>query len=596
MTPYKWLFKYLKKHLPILTFNGILTLIYVSFTFLQPIVLGRLVNDVVYGKNISRLAYYAFIVIASIVIKEGVWYLKQHFYESVSQNVVFEIRKNVFRKIENLDQKYFEYNQTGDIMSALTMDTDSVRDLITSAFPNALCQAAMCIAGMVVLFSANIYIGLFILLPTPIIAVLSVLFKKQSKPVYLKIRKVNASLNSVVEESISGNRVVKAYTGEQAEIRKFEKENANYCNAFMESVNLWNKFSPVISFLCNFETIILLATGAVLLIKGYMTYGEFTTASGILWCITLPMQQFGTLLNQFENFASSSLRLMGIENQKPMIGNTHKLLKKGTGINGDIEFKNVTFYHGSRRVLTQLNFSIKAGQTVAVIGPTGSGKSTIVNLIAHFYECSSGTVYIDGINIKNIDIETLRKNVSYAMQDIFLFSDTIKNNISYAVPDATEADIIRVSKIAGAHKFITSLPEGYDTIVGERGVGLSGGQKQRISLARALLKNPAILILDDTTSAIDMETEYEIQNSLKENFRNKTKIIIAHRISSVKDVDLILVINDGHLVEWGNHSELIKQNGYYKSACDSQFGDFNKIKKQIIDFPSVKAPDGGVKK
>ena len=252
--------------------------------------------------------------------------------------------------------------------------------------------------------------------------------------------------------------------------------------------------------------------------------------------------------------------------------------------NGKIEFKNVTFSYDGDRVLKHINFSANPGDTIAIIGPTGSGKTTIINLLARFYDPTYGAVYIDDINVRNIDLKTLHQNIASALQDVFLFSDTIKNNIAYGSPTATLDDCIRVAKAADAHDFISKLPDGYDTVVGERGTGLSGGQRQRISLARALLKNPAILVLDDTTSALDMETEFSIQENLKQTF--KTKIIIAHRISSVKNADLILVLNHGALIEWGTHEKLMSLDGYYKAVFDHQFGDFNSMPKYHINHPT----------
>lgn len=288
------------------------------------------------------------------------------------------------------------------------------------------------------------------------------------------------------------------------------------------------------------------------------------------------MSVLGNIINQYQQFTASAIKIRELEDKQPRIKNGN-VKKRDTGILGKIEFRNVTFAYEGERVVRNINFSVNPGETVALVGPTGSGKSTIINLLTRFYDPDYGTVYIDDVNVKNIDLETLRKNITSAMQDVFLFSDTIRNNIAYGTPNATDEDVKRVARLASAHDFIEKMDDGYQTMVGERGTGLSGGQRQRISLARALLKNPSILVLDDTTSALDMETEYQIQENLKQS--RTTKIIIAHRISSVKNADLILVFDHGKLIEWGNHETLMSHDGYYKGVFEHQFGDFNHSEK-----------------
>lgn len=585
MTPYKWLFKYVKEHISLLIVSAVLTLLYVGLTFVQPVVLGNLISNIKYDNNISILGIYSGVLLGAILVKEGIWYLRQYIYERVSQKAIFNIRCNTYRKLEKLDLSYYENNRTGDIMSAITSDIEAIRLVIASTIPMLFTQIVMIIIGLVTLLSINVVVTLFVLSLTPFIAFFSIKYNRASIPHYAKIRKSRADLTTVTQENISGNRIVKAFSREEFENEKFNKYNNIFLKESLDYVETWCKYFPFVGLFTNCVTAVFLLTSCCFLISGNMNLGDFTSMNGIMWCLVTPMQQLGFLLNQFEQFKASSVKLISIENEQPKISDKHKILKKNTGINGKIEFRNVSFGYDQTRALKSVNFTANPGQTIAIIGPTGSGKSSIVNLIARFYEAQEGTVLIDDINIKNIDLETLRKNTSYAMQDIFLFSDTIKNNIAYAVPDATDADIERVAKIANAHDFISKLPDGYNTIVGERGLGLSGGQRQRISLARALLKNPSILILDDTTSAIDTETEYMIQNMLKESFTNRTTIIIAHRISSVKNADLILVLKDGRLVEWGNHDQLIKQDGYYKTAYNEQYGDFNKMKDYHIEFP-----------
>lgn len=575
MSPYKWLYGYIKRYTVALIVTVFITLVHVGATFVQPLTLGNLVDAVTERSDLSNLWIYALVLIGAIILKSATWYLRQHIYEVVSQNVILNIRKNVFKKLQANEVEYFEHNRTGDIMAALSLDTEYIRTFIASTIPVALTQIILIIVGLSIILSVSPLLALSLLIVTPFIGFFSVKYVSKVTPTYSKMRNATAELNTVSEENISGNRIVKAYAREDFENIKFNKANKKYYDSVRTFAKIWASLYPNMQFFIECENVIFVLVSGIFLITGNMSFGDFATINGILWCITSPLSVLGSLLSQVKQFVTGSAKLLSIERHSPKIGNTHKILKKGTGINGKVEFKNVQFNHGRSRAIRGISFSVEPGMTVAITGPTGSGKTSVVNLIARFHEAQQGTVYIDDINIKNIDIETLRKSISYAMQDIFLFSDTIKNNIAYGVPDATDADIVRVAKIANAHDFIMAMPDGYNTIVGERGVGLSGGQRQRISLARALLKNPSILILDDTTSAIDMETEHMIQNMLKKTFTNRTTFIIAHRISSIKNADLILVMKDGRIIEWGTHDELISQNGYYKTACDDQYGDFN---------------------
>ncbi len=587
MKALKWLWAYLRHYKASMFFVAVFTVAIVSFAFIQPVVVGRLVDGVVMPAvsgetKTDLLFFYVFLLIGIVVAKEILGYFKQIILENTSQGVVKKIRNKLYSKLQSLDCTFFDNTRTGDLMSRLTMDTDAVRQIVAGTLPELFNQLVYVVIGFTVIFSISASLMLALLSVAPFIGVSAYLLAKNVKASFVDRRESNARLNTVVQENISGNRVVKAYAKEEFEIEKFEKHNQNYMDTFMDFVHTWMRYAPTMLAFVFVINIIFIVYGGILVMNGSITLGEFTAVNGCLWCIVIPMESIGNFINQFQQFNASTLKIRSLEEEEPLIKN-REIKKRDTGISGSIRFKNVTFAYDGDKVLKNINFSANAGDTIAIIGPTGSGKSTIVNLLSRFYDPTYGTIYIDDINLKNIDLKTVHQNVASAMQDVFLFSDTIQNNIAYGAPNATLDDVIRVAKEADAHGFISKLPDGYDTVVGERGVGLSGGQRQRISLARALLKNPSILILDDTTSALDMETEFAIQENLKKTGR--TKIIIAHRISSVKNADLILVLNQGNLVEWGTHETLMELNGYYKGVFDHQFGDFTGAPAYHINHP-----------
>lgn len=583
MSALKWLWKYVRNYRFLIPFIILLTVIVVASAFATPLLLGQIVDKIIMGKDKTRLIWYCTAIIGFTALKELIMYIRHILLENMSQGAIKLIRNTLYKKLQELDLSYFDNTRKGDIMSRLTMDTDAIRIITSMTIPSIIEQAFYVIIGLGIMFPTSPLLTVMLISSTPFIAISAYKLSKYIKFDYMKLRESNASLNTVVAENISGNRVVKAYAREEYEIEKFEEKNEEYKNAFMCHVVTWAKYAPNMFFFVNMTHVIFILVGGLLVLSHNITVGEFTVFNGCLWCIIAPMMTIGNFINQFRQFNASTAKIRQLENEESKIQN-HDIEKSNTRLTGKIEFRNVSFAYNGDRVLKNINFSANAGDTVAIVGPTGSGKTTLINLLSRFYDPTAGTIYIDDTNIKNIEIKTLHQNISSAMQDVFLFSDTIRNNIAYGKPDATFDEVKKVAMLASADDFITETDEGYDTMVGERGTGLSGGQKQRISLARALLKNPAILILDDTTSALDMETEYIIQENLKQS--KQTKIIIAHRISSVKNADLILVLNQGNLVEWGTHDALMAQNGYYKGVFDHQFGDFNKAPSYHINHPA----------
>ena len=385
-----------------------------------------------------------------------------------------------------------------------------------------------------------------------------------------------SSLNTFVQENVSGNRVIKAFAKEDFELNKFKIENDAYRSAELGGAEIWIKYVPLFEILSNILSVILMFFGSIMVVTKDITMGNLVTVMGYLWMLTNPLRMVGWLVNDVQRFITSVEKIYTTYQEEPTVKKPEEAISR-KHLHGAVEFQNVSYKADDEDIIQDITFQAKAGQTIGVIGSTGSGKSTIMNLLCRFYDVTEGSVLVDGIDVRDMDLYDLRDNIGMAMQDVFLFSDTVEGNIAYGKPDCPFEKVKEAAIMADANHFIEKMPDGYDTIVGERGVGLSGGQKQRISLARALLKDPSILILDDTTSAVDMETESYIQTQL-DKIRNRCTIfIIAYRISSIKDADHILVLDKGRVIEQGTHKELLEKDGYYATVFRHQYGNIPSV-------------------
>ena len=497
-------------------------------------------------------------------------------YEISSQGMIYKIRNHLFRRIEHQDMDFYDRNRTGDLMTRLTGDLDMVRHAVSWVFKGIVESFSLFAASMVYFFIINWKMALLLLAVTPFIFIVTVMFDKVAGPAHVKLREKLAKMNTDAQENISGNRVVKAFAREDYEIEKFQKSNKEFSEANKNASLLWLKFYPYMESFANSLSVIMLLGGGLFLINGTLTMGEFVAISGLIWAIANPVRNLGVYVNDLQRFMASAMKIIDIYYAKPLIADRPDAVECTDRLNGEIEFRDVTFKYGNKVVLDDISFKINPGETVAIMGETGSGKTSLINLIPRFYDVNSGEVLVDGINVKLRKLKQLRQNIGMATQDVLLFSDTIDGNIAYGNSQMPEEDVKHYAKLAAAGEFIDKMPDGYDTVVGERGVGLSGGQKQRISLARALAIKPSILILDDTTSAVDMETEKYIQDSLRNLDFPCTKIIIAQRISTTKDADKILIISDGKITECGTHDELIAKKGYYYEVFKIQGGEDKK--------------------
>ncbi len=573
---FKWVWNQLKGYRLRMGCGLLIVLAASALGMVNPYLSGTIVDKVIVDQQYKLLIPLLAVIIGATLSRAVIRYSFQMIFESVSQNLLLNIRVKMFSKLQELDFDFYDKTRTGDIMNRLTYDTDTVRHFVAWVIYNVFENGMIFIFAIGMLFWINPLLALIMLLVTPITAFFAIRLANDVKPTFFAIREQLSRLNSVVQENISGNRVVKAFAKEDYEIRKFSIENQAYKQKNVDSARVWEKYLPVLDSMAGVLIALIILAGGIMVSNGSLTIGELVAFNSFIWALTNPIRMAGWLINDTQRFAASGERVVELLETEPKIKDSGSPVAKDE-IQGKIEFHNVCFSYGDEEVLENVHLTVEPGQTIAVIGPTGSGKSTLMNLICRFYECTSGKLLIDGINIRDFELKTLRDNIAVAMQDIFLFSDTIEGNIAYGVPGATMQDIIHAAEAAGANDFIARFPEGYDTIIGERGVGLSGGQKQRIALARALLKNPPILILDDVTSSVDMETEYEIQHMLNELYGSRTTFIIAHRISSVKNADLIIVLDNGKIIEQGTHQELLNKKGYYYSVFVNQFGDFDNI-------------------
>ncbi len=497
-------------------------------------------------------------------------------YEISSQGLIYRLRTHLFKCVQNQDMDFYDKNRTGDLMTRLTGDLDMVRHAVSWVFKGMVESLTLFVASMAYFLYVDWRMALMLLAVTPFIFGINVVFKRVVGPVHVERREKLAKMNTDAQENISGNRVVKAFAREEYEKEKFARSNNDFSQANKNAALMRLKFSPFMDGLAEALSVIMLLGGGMFLINGSITMGEYVAISGLIWAIANPVRNLGIYVNDLQRFMASAMKVIEIYYSQPKIVDRSDAKDIDGRIKGDIEFKNVSFKYGRKTVLEDISFSVRAGETVAIMGETGSGKTTLINLIPRFYDVASGEVLVDGVNVKNLKLRQLRKNIGMATQDVLLYSDTIDGNIAYGDSSMSEEDVKRYAELAAADEFVSKMPDGYETIIGERGVGLSGGQKQRISLARALAIKPAVLILDDTTSAVDMETEMHIQNSLRNLDFDCTKFIIAQRISSTKDADKIIILDDGKIKEMGTHEELLAKKGYYYEVFMLQNEGFGK--------------------
>lgn len=572
MSPMKWFLSFLKKYVGLIILGIFMTTLIAALSIVNPYISGVIVDSVITAGNYDLLPKLIAVLLGVTVLNGLLRFFYQVVFEVASQGTLYDMRDKVYRKLLQEDFAFYNKRRTGDLMSRQTGDMDAIRHFVAYIIYAVYQNLLMFLFALFMIFTVNTKLALCMLLVLPFTALTTYRQSKAVRPAFQRNRNCFSSLNAFVQENVSGNRVVKAFAKEDYEIEKFTRENDKYRDAQVDASRIWMKYLPIFEILAHALTIILMVYGGYMVIRQEITLGDLVKVNGYLWMLNTPLRMAGWWVNDIQNFVTSVEKIYATYKEEPQV-KSPDMLPVRSSFRGDVEFRNVCYHTDDEDIVNNINFQVKAGQTVGIIGSTGSGKSTLMNLLCRFYDTTSGQVLIDGVDVRDRDLYDLRDNIGMAMQDVFLFSDTIEGNIAYGRPNCSFEEVKRAAVMADANHFIQAMPEGYDTIVGERGVGLSGGQKQRISLARALLKNPSILILDDTTSAVDMETESYIQKQLQSIPKNCTKFIIAYRISSIRDADLILVMDRGHIIEQGTHDSLVARGGYYAKAFYNQYGE-----------------------
>ncbi|MCY7770595.1 ABC transporter ATP-binding protein/permease [Bacillus haynesii] len=551
-------------------------LLMTAITVVYPIILQMTIDDVILGGRYSLVIWISLGFITVMAAKGAATFFHQYLGDMFGIRSVYRLRKELYAKLQRLSFKYYDSAKTGDLMSRLTADVEGIRFFLSFGFAEAIRFILLVTFSLSVMFSYSVPLTLVTIASLPFLGAAVYRFDKKVHPAFRSIRKSFARLNTKVQENISGMNTVKSLSKEDFEIQNFTHSNDHFRTKNLNASFIMSKFFPLMEFIGNICLVALLSFGGWLVMQNSLKPGELVAFFSLVNYLMWPIMNLGYVINLFSQAKASGERLLEILDAEEEITDSGLAVKNGR-LNGDVVFSDVSLQYTKENAeaLHGVSFQAERGKTIGLIGATGSGKSSIVQLLSRFYEPTSGRITIDGKPLEHYSIKMLRSNIGVVPQESFLFSSTIRSNISYGKPDASMDEIVESAKRAQAHDFIMELPNQYDTMLGERGLGLSGGQKQRIAIARAICLNPGILILDDSTSAVDMETEHRIQLALREVMRDRTTFIIAHRISSLKHADEILVLDKGVVKERGTHEQLMEENGLYKRIFDLQYKDQN---------------------
>ena len=563
---------YYKPHRVMFFFDMLASLTVASIGIFYPIITRSMLNDFIPNREYRDIIFFGTLLLVLYAIRSALDYFIQYQGHVIGVKMQAQMRSDMFNHLEKLPYSFYDGNETGKIMSRMTNDLWEVSELAHHGPENIIISSISIVTAFVYLSTINVWLTLIIFACVPFLLLISWSLRKRMRNAFTESRQAVAEINGALESSISGIRVTKAFTNSDVESEKFEVGNHAFINARKKSYKAMGMFHSSTTFVTNVFNVIVLIAGGLFLYNGDILFGDYTAFILSVNLFLGPVNTLIAFMEQYQNGVTGFKRFLEIMDAEPEIDTSDATdIEK---VEGDILFKNVTYgYEGDTDVLHDLTLEIKKGEIFALVGPSGGGKTTICHLIPHFYNVEKGEIFIDGKEIHDITMKSLRQNIGIVQQDVYLFNASIRDNILYGRPTATEEEVIEAAKRANIHDYVLTLENGYDTIIGERGVKLSGGQKQRLSIARVFLKNPPILILDEATSALDNTTEILIQRALDELCKGRTTIVVAHRLSTVKNANKIAVVSDGRITELGNHNELVELGGTYAGLYKLQFRD-----------------------
>ena len=573
---------YYKPHKLLFFFDMLASLAVAAIAITYPMITRTMLNTYIPDNNIRMVVICGGALLCVYLLRMGLNYFIQYYGHVMGVKMQAQMRSDMFNHLEKLPYSFFDNHETGKIMSRMTNDLMDISELAHHGPENLLISSISIIASFVYLCTINWWLTLIVFACVPFLILITMLLRKKMRSAFMRSRQSIGEINAALESSITGIRVTKAFNNSEIESEKFEEGNKKFVHARTDAYKAMGQFHSGTSFINDVFNVVVLIAGGFFLSKGFIQVGDYTAFTISVGLFIGPVMTLIGFMEQYQNGVTGFQRFLEIMDAEPEKDDPNA--EEMNVAEGHIEFKNVNYsYSEGEEVLKNVSLDIKKGEKFALVGPSGGGKTTICHLIPHFYDVKDGQILIDGKDINKITRSSLRANIGIVQQDVYLFNASIRDNILYGRPGATDEEVIEAAKRANIHNYVMSMPNGYDTVIGERGVKLSGGQKQRLSIARVFLKDPAILILDEATSALDNTTEILIQNSLDELCKGRTTIVVAHRLSTVKNADEIAVVSDGKIIEQGPHDSLIAMNGVYANLYKLQFRNGENI-NATIDF------------